>query len=250
MISINNTTTSIEALTMNYPPESIQYKVIRILSDSQNAYNYSSMNQLFFEADLRNSIITASRRLNSSYFSFKIFRKSTCNTNYWERTGEGGFLLKKNVLPTVAISDILTNSSEYGTECATAMVVVYYLALLEVFTEKRYNELFTDIYLMDWQHLDQRIGIQQYRYIKDFLPGDCRYFKNPDVDPLVPEWQGENTIDLGDGTYYGHGLGINTAEEIVDTLNRYRFEDANESAYLLESATRLNFKRLYSLTSN
>ena len=61
----------------------------------------------------------------------------------------------------------------------------------------------------------------------DYLPGDCRYFNNPDVDPLTPEWQGENAIDLSGGMYYGHGIGIKTADKIIEILNHNRIQDSN-----------------------
>ena len=80
-----------------------------------------------------------------------------------------------------------------------------------------------------------------------YLPGDRRYFANPDVDPLTPQWQGENVIDLSGDKYYGHGLGVHNAEAIVRALNENRSEDADESAHLLDSAGLPNFKRLFDI---
>ena len=97
---------------------------------------------------------------------------------------------------------------------------------------------------MNWQHLDPNMDIEHVRDLTDYLPGDCRYFKNPDVDPLTPEWQGENTIDLGNETYYGHGIGIRTSDKIIDVLNRFRKDDADTSAYLMNAATNPNYKLL------
>ena len=97
---------------------------------------------------------------------------------------------------------------------------------------------------MNWQSLDKDLGIYLLRNPADYIPGDCRYFKNPDVNPLTPEWQGENAIDLGNGTYYGHGIGIKTAEEIIDALNSRRISEDSVSAYLMTSVTLLSFKYL------
>ena len=58
----------------------------------------------------------------------------------------------------------------------------------------------TEIELMNWSNIDEKLGVDYYDSVSDFMPGDCIYFKNPDVNPKTTEWQGENTIDLGDGT--------------------------------------------------
>lgn len=99
--------------------------------------------------------------------------------------------------------------------------------------------MFSNLLLYDW-HVDEDLGIKTKKG-EDYLPGDCLYFKNPDFDPQTPQWQGENTIYLGNGLHYGHGIGIKTKEEIIDTLNRKRKRNATKSAYLLPQTTRVNF---------
>lgn len=243
MIEISGSRINTQDIINEYPPDSIEAKILGILSSSDSLYIYESLDELKFELNMRKNIISASRELNASDFSFRTFRKSVCNLEYWIRTDEGGFLIKDGVKPCDGIKDIFVNSSMYGTECATAIVIVYYKALVNIYPEELFNELFANIHLMNWHYLDRDLDIGYYEDV-DFLPGDCRYFKNPDVDPLTPEWQGENVIDLGDGTYYGHGIGIGTGEEIIDALNDNRKEGSTESAYLMDSATGPNFKYL------
>jgi len=245
MIIIANKQIEAADLSSEYPAGSIERVIIYKLAESNEKYRYDSLEELKFEFDLRKKIIQAARDLNKSNFGFEVFREARCNEDYWELTDEGGFVLKEGVKPSDAISDIFTNSHKYGTECATAMVIVYYKALLDIYGEELFNSVFPNIHLMNWRYIDKNlkeIGIS--KIAKDFFPGDRRYFSNPDVNPLTPEWQGENTIDLGDGFFYGHGIGIENEEAIISALNKNRKEGAERSAYLLGSVGRPNFKRL------
>ncbi len=246
MIRISGRPVTPESIINQYPLNSIQKNIITTMSSSNKIYEYISLDQLKFELDLRISIINSARQLNNSGFSFRVFRKSFCNTVYWSRTNEGGFLLKDNVSPNEAINDIFINGRKYGNECATAMVIIFYKAVLDVYPKELFNSMFSNIQLMNWHYISRNLNVDYYDNQVDYFPGDCRYFKNPDVNPLTPEWQGENTIDLGDGTYYGHGIGITTADGIINALNSNRKVGATRSAYLLDSATRPDFKYLYS----
>lgn len=222
----------------------IERNIIKILSSSEEKHNYYSLQQLIFELNLRSSLVKASIDLNRTKLKFEVFRESRCNPKYWERTENGGFLLKEDVKPSDAINDIYINSSMYGTECATSIVIVYYKAILDVYQAKLFNRVFNKIFLMNWHTMDPTMGVNLYKNPLDYLPGDCRYFKNPDVNPLNPEWQGENAILINNYRYYAPGAGIGSGEEIIRMLNRLRKEDATESAYLIDSVTRPNFDRL------
>lgn len=244
MIRINEKIIPPESIIQNYPANPVERKVIITLSKSSKVYRYSSLDELLFEAKLRSNIVEASIRLNRSGLSFTVFRKSYCNDKFWERTREGGFLLKRGAAPNEAINDIFVNGRKYGTECATAMVIVFYKAVADIYPNELFNRLFPSIHLMNWSYLDRNLDIGYYANEADYLPGDCRYFKNPDVNPLTPELQGENAIDLGNGRYYGHGMGIVTGSQIIKVLNQNRKRGSRKSAYLVNSATRPNFKYL------
>lgn len=244
MIKISGDNFDIKTIINQYKENSVERKVLDILNLSRKTYDYNSLDELKFEVNLRKNIVSAAFDLNRSKFDFAVFRKSKCNTDYWERTRQGGFLLKDGVKPSDAINDIFKNSNKYATECATAMVIVFYKAVLDSFGDKLFDDSFHKIYLMNWHYMDASLGLDISDNIVDYLPGDCRYFKNPQVNPLTPEWQGENVIDLGNGKYYGHGIGIGTANEIIEALNKERIIGARKSAYLLDSATRPDFKQL------
>ncbi|MCM8710281.1 protein-glutamine gamma-glutamyltransferase [Clostridium sp. SYSU_GA19001] len=233
-----------------FPKDSIEVKIINILSSSSEIYKYSSLNELKFEINMRINIINTAKTLYKSDFKFKTFEDSFCNNEYWERTENGGFLQKESVKTSDAINDIFKNSSKYGTECATAMVIIYYKAILEIYPDELFNETFQKIFLISWHYLDDDLDILVYKNKADYLPGDYRYFSNPDFNPETPEWRGENVIDLGDGTYYGHGIGIKSAEDMIKTLNKHRKKDSVTSAFLMDITGYPNFKYLAALYYN
>lgn len=247
MIRIAGNTVTSHDMLNHYSADSIEMSIVDKMSGSSLSYNYATLIQYKFELDLRVSIINTAKSLLKSRLSFSTFRDSKCNTDFWIRTKEGGFLLKEEAEPWNAIRNIFDEGYKYATECATAIVIIYYRAIADRFTEMQFNSIFKSIYLMNWNRLDRNLGIKTYTNTIDELPGDCSYFKNPDVDPLTPQWQGENAIVLGDGLYYGHGIGIKTADGMISTLNRRRKSGATESAYQLDTATRPGFKHLAEL---
>ena len=247
MITIKNQPPD-DSLNKGYPPMSLERQILDTLISSSTIYNYNSIDQLKFELRMRREIINAAEALFRSGMSFAVFRKSECNPVYWQRMDDGGFALRPGIKASDAIRDIFKNGDKYATECATAMVIIYYKALLEIFPEDIYNEMFPNIYLMDWSQIARELReIGWMQPAKDYLPGDRRYFDNPEVDPITPEWQGENVIDMDNGIYYGHGIGKHKADTFIKALNRRRKKDAEISAYLMDSAGRPNFKRLFDL---
>lgn len=231
----------------NYADSSIQNNVLNIMLKSNMQYIYSSFEELKFELDLKNAVVESARELNDSDVEFKTFYKSRCNEKFWIKNKDGGFSLKKNVNSYDAINDIFDKGSKYGTECATAMIIIYYRALTKLMAREVFSAIYTDIELMNWRNIDESLGVDYYDSVSDFMPGDCIYFKNPDVNSKTPEWQGENTINLGDGTYFGHGVGIMSGEKIIEKLNKYRKKHSSVSAYMLESVTCQGGKYLYKL---
>lgn len=244
MISILEELLNIDIIASKYPKKSIESNILNILSASSENYKYSSLDYLKFELDLRKNIIFSARELYNSHIKFKTFKESFCNMDYWQRTDEGGFLLKENITPSEGIKDIFKSGHKYGTECSTAIIIVYYEALLKIYPEELFNRTFNNLQLMDWHYIDDDLDVYGQEQESDFLPGDCRYFDNPDFDKKTPEWQGENTIDLGNGDYYGHGIGITDSAGIIKALNKHRISDSDTEAFLTNHVTLPNFERL------
>jgi hypothetical protein len=250
MIDITGNAIKKDDFINKYQLTDVEKEILSKMDTGAAAYRYDSDGELKFELEMRNNIIDAAYGLLKSRFRFRTFRESECNDEFWERSDEGGFSLRAGIKPSDGLYDIYHNGRKYGNECATAIVIIFYKALLEIYKPELFDKLYGDIYLMNWLHEFKHLGVVTYRDLNEYLPGDCRYFANPDVDPLTPEWQGENTIDCDNGRYYGHGIGISSAEGIIRALNRNRISGSEVSAYLMNTATRPNFKKLYSNTMN
>lgn len=230
------------------PSGTIETMIIQRMNEDPTVYAYRSIFELSFERMLRNNIILSARAMNQSRVRFEVFARSRCNPRYWHLMRTGGFLLRQGVKPSDAIKDIYFNSSLYAFECATAKVIIYYHAVLRLIGEYLFNQLFQNIYLYGW-HADPDLGINSL-YSDRFFPGDIVYFYNPDFNPRTPHWRGENAVVLGDGTYFGHGLGIMTAEQMIYALNKMRKPRAYRSAYLTNLVTRPNFNHLAKLSNS
>ncbi|WP_212949304.1 protein-glutamine gamma-glutamyltransferase [Siminovitchia terrae] len=225
-----------------WPSDSIESVIIQRMNEDPIVYRYQSMDELSFELKLRKNIIVSARSMNQGHSDFAIFAKSRCNTQYWLLTSVGGFQLRYGVKPSDAIRDIYKNSSLYAFECATAMMIIYYHAVLNSIDEHLFNQLFQNLYLYSW-HSDPDLGIHNVK-TSHFLPGDVVYFNNPDFNPETPWWRGENAVVLDDGTYFGHGVGIRNANQMIQALNKTRRPGSNQSVYLENLATRPAFQHL------
>jgi protein-glutamine gamma-glutamyltransferase len=211
--------------------------------NSVSTYAYDSYDELRFELTLRSKIVEAARALLASKAGFTTFKKSRCNWKYWIRTEQGGFQLRPNVLPSAAIRDIYVSGGLYAFECATAMVIVLYKAMLDTIGEMSFNALFDNLLLYDWNY-DTDVHLITIDRSDESFSGDILYFQNPDVSLDTPEWQGENVVKLANNLYYGHGIGIKSELQMISVLNGHRKPNARQSAFLKDQATYPDFKFL------
>ncbi|WP_227939368.1 protein-glutamine gamma-glutamyltransferase [Alkalihalobacillus deserti] len=225
-----------------WPSGSVEKIIFQRMSEDPIVYSYQSIVELSFEIALRKQIMVSARAMKKSNVQFETFEKSRCNHYYWDLVNTGGFLLRPSVKPSDAIQDIYRNSSQYAFECATAMIIIYYHAVLNNIGDHVFNQLFQHIYLYSW-HYDPDLRINSMN-TDHLLPGDVVYFNNPDFHLETPWWRGENAVVLEDGTYFAHGLGIGTAEQIIHALNDSRNLGSNQSAYQTNLVTRPSFKDL------
>lgn len=224
----------------------VQSNILRYKRLSPIGYSYRSINALNFELRMREAIIAAAKSLNSSGATFATFSRSRGNRQYWTRLSNGGLQLKEGIAPSVAIRDIFRQGWLYAFECATAMVVILYKATLDMIGDQAFNRYFGGLVLYDWQYdSDLRLVVAA-----EAVPGDVVYFENPDYDPNTPEWQGENAIVLENNLYFGHGIGIASAERIISTLNSHRKPNSNRSAFLSNLIVHPDFAYIQMLGSS
>ncbi|MFD1020703.1 protein-glutamine gamma-glutamyltransferase [Thalassobacillus hwangdonensis] len=226
----------------------IENKIAEHISSADNVYSYPSKQDLLFELTLRKNIIDSANLMNESEAGFTTFQYARCNPMYWILTSEGGFRLRPDVSPSDAISDIFQNSPQYAFECATACVILIYHAVLKSLDRARFDYYFRDLYLYSW-HTDTDLGLQTY-YGNKYIPGDIVYFANPDFSPALPWFRGENAVAMTDDNFFGHGLGIRTADEMIEFLNEQRYEGSTTSAYFTNLITHPSFQQLAQLSVN
>ena len=189
MIKINQQTIQPDEFLDDISKEE-QKIIVKKMATFKEIYAYKNGSQLKFELLFRTNTMKAARELDKSDVKFTTFTYAFCNKKYWDRLSNGGFLIKPNIRPTVALLDILKNGPLYAFECSTAIAIVLYIATLYSIGSTRFDILFSRLYLMDWQ-FDEDLPIYQ-KYGDDFLPGDVLHFNNPDFDPKQPHWRAEN----------------------------------------------------------
>ncbi|UFJ39286.1 protein-glutamine gamma-glutamyltransferase [Brevibacillus humidisoli] len=248
MIQLGGNNVQADSLLKEQQWTEAQVETIEKMAASNEVFSYPDQTALQFELTLRQYIVQAAKALNASGVSFATFKKSRCNEKYWNLTDFGGFRIRDGVFPSDGIQDIYRNGRLYAFECATAMVIVYYRAVLAAIKLPDFNRLFANMLLYDW-HYDQDLGLSS-RTGTVMLPGDVVYFKNPDYHPDTPQWQGENAIVLSNGQYYGHGIGITDASRMIRVLNSLRKPDAARSAYLTDTVARPGFAYLQQFKRN
>ncbi len=126
-----------------WPTGGIERAIIQRMNNNPTVYSYSSVDELSFELSLRKNIVLSARAMNQSNVQFAVFENSRCNPQYWLLTNTGGFQLRQGIKPSDAIQDIYSNSSLYAFECATAMIIIYYHAVLSLIGEQLFNQFFS-----------------------------------------------------------------------------------------------------------
>lgn len=189
MISIAGMPVDPAALASEWRLNSVQRETVDRMARAGEVFDYPNAELLRYELRLRNQIVVSSLQLFRSGLAFATFEETRCNERFWVRTDYGGCMLRPEVPPSIAIEDIFRNGHAYAFECATAMVIILYHAVLQTIRRADFDQLFRGILLYDWRYdQDLRLTTEQTR---TFLPGDILYFENPEYRLDEPEWQGK-----------------------------------------------------------
>ncbi|MFJ7829149.1 protein-glutamine gamma-glutamyltransferase [Peribacillus sp. NPDC097284] len=204
--------------------------IIQLMAIYPTVFEFDTLEDFRFDLKIRMKAIQASVLLEESGAEFTILEDSLCNPQVWQLTKDRAFELWPNIPPHMALNDIFINGRLYSFECGTAILVVFYKAILDSIGPKNFDRIFPDLFLYNW-HYHHHLSILVHEGM-DYLPGDCLYFKNPDFAPNTPEWQGENAIMLGQNLFFAHGIGVTDQQEIITELNSNRIWGSMISAYL------------------
>ncbi len=213
-------------------------------------------------------VVRAAQDLAAADPAFEKLRDHRFNEQFWDVEPNGRANIKGDVEPSDGIRDIFANPEHYGFECATAMMVVYYKAILDEVGDEAFNKLFVHISLMSWDKSMPFKASYQVKSGETFSPSDTKrmranmpgehgYIRNFDVSPegRAAGWQGENVILVGyspegEKLFYGHPFGIAPESEIVDYLNEHRNEDSTISAGEIELSAFLHGDKIRKLASD
>jgi protein-glutamine gamma-glutamyltransferase len=201
------------------------------------------------------ALVGACEDMDKAHHQFALIQDQTFNPSLWAPSGNGAFTLKPGVRPSDAVKDIFNNPGLYQFECATALVIVHYKAMLDLLGPKDFDTVCAKLTMGPWVYEStlaanwtvsgQEADATAERQA-ELRAGDYTYFKNRDVSDagLAAGWQGENVISLGGGKFYGHPFGISTQEHIVDYLNLNRKAGSTITAAMLDLQARLRSELL------
>jgi protein-glutamine gamma-glutamyltransferase len=150
--------------------ESIESAIIKRMEEAKLIYSYHNLDELLFELNFRKYIINSAKEMKKGKAKFNIFKNARGNPQYWQLSNVGVFQLRLGVKPSDAVRDIFVNSSLYTFECATAIVMIYYYALLKIIGDTTFNAIFQNLYLYSW-HLASDFKINTF-YGEFLVPGD------------------------------------------------------------------------------
>lgn len=201
------------------------------------------------------AIVSACRDMDAASHDFALTDDQTFSKKYWvpDERVESAFSLKPGSSPSAALLDIFADPKRYKFECATAMVIVHYKALLDLLGSSEFDKRcrglrigpwVTEDYLAKQQKRDGKVEEASAERRAELKPGDYTYIMNWDVSAAGRDggWAGENVIYLGGDLFYGHPFGIAEEGVIVDHLNTLRKARAKRSASMMDLQMQLDTK--------
>lgn len=200
-------------------------------------------------ARMQLSVVKATRDFASANVGFSgRWKDDKVNTALWSLKYSGEMSVRAGQKPSEAIADIFKNGRSYAFECATGTMVILYKAILDRVGPDDFDAAFPRLKIKRWDNKPELFkAAERVGDLPGYMAGDHTYFKNPDFAPEHSAWQGENVIYLGDGQYFGHGVGYATEDDVLDTLDALRKPDATTPAFRDDFELRLDGKKIAAL---
>jgi protein-glutamine gamma-glutamyltransferase len=222
------------------------------VSAGASAVNVKAIEQAFAdEVRVGAAMVAACEAMGRARHDFELINDHRANPDFFT-TSAGTFTLKPAKSAAAAVDDIFKSPSKYGFECATALVIVYYKAMLELLGPKDFDRICSDLRIGPWDQEDHlaRSLVRDGSSTSEATAarratlrvGEYGYFRNWDVSPKGREegWQGENVIYLGGDRFYGHPFGVSTEKHIVDELGTFRNPGSTRAASFLDLRRKLS----------
>lgn len=217
----------------------------KLTSDSLHVLNS-------FELILRRHICEAATNQFASGLQFNApYTVANCSSTnvFWETNGVG-ISIKAGANTADAIENIFSSGATFGADCYSALVIVWYKAVLDTFEEcspangrSKFASSFSSITISSTNSTyPPNLGNQTY---SSYRFGDWRYIDNPDFALSTPQFKGFNVIQMTDGVqdwdeFYEHPYGVQSLFYHETTLAGHRISNPTEFPSLLLEANRFD----------
>jgi hypothetical protein len=224
----------------------------------QGKYEYEGPGELWNDLTIRLRIIEAAAAFNAKGHGFAGDDLANIKgSKHWERQDVALIIPmgdKKVLVPGIvwkrgpksslseAVDELYSKKGSY--DCASAISVIVLKAFTESYKSVRKEFLKEERMVViagGYTFPTDPSPSKDMITVKDkvLIPGDICYFFNPGSKRGV--WLRENAIYLGDGRFFGHGIGIKSYQEMAGTLYGHS-GSVWQFPYLLEQKGRPNPK--------
>jgi RHS repeat-associated protein len=197
---------------------------LEILIESKTTYKYTDQS-IIAEMEFRDALLAAADKVKKSGLGFAAAGEVGKDVKGWEGVKDGiRFKKGSGLTASKAIEELFNQAKDVKLDCANGGILVFYEALRSYLGDERFDKLFVGERQLDIAQANStRLFWLDLKKYDDYLPGDWRYFSNPNLDPKESRaWQGFNAIQAGKeatGKFIAHPGFELTAQETIDKLN-------------------------------
>jgi protein-glutamine gamma-glutamyltransferase len=204
---------------------------------------YTSEQRLRDYIKLAQEMVKAAEKVNELGIGFNgRVRAEFTESDNFEVRGAAGIQVKNGKKPSDGIDEIFAKPKKATFDCSSATMLIAHKAMKEVYGAAQYDTKIKRLEI-DGFEVDPDLRARYGHDKVPIRPGDRVLFYNPDAAQQA--WERENTIYLGGGKYFAHGLvdpknrngaKIYTEAKLIELLNGLRRDNATQSAYKDDSS--------------